>query len=505
MGLKGIPVDSANPVLPPVVKVAPTNLADDDFGDFSVASGVATLENIPGPAVSGAEASEAEAIAGTADDKVMTPRRAKVLNEKYDVRRAGVTVDGTDDGTNATKMAAAALVIASAGGGIGRIPVGSLRMDTGTVTAPYTRVVFEGDDPAGTVIDYYGSGAVFDLNGGAQCGLRKMRMQLNGVGTHGAILGHTSASAGWKYEMNEVDIFNFVTAGVHMANCEQTILRKVYVDGGGVGAVGFLANASRHTTPGAAGLDNELDKCRAYRCASYGFDLDFNQFMDVHGCQSLSNGALHQVRIGGSTFGFDIMGLDLEDVLGGATKSGLLLSGANHTVQALCFSLLKGLDLVALTGSLILPCRMSSVTTPLTIGSTCLDNTIVDPGNLGNIGSTANVHAASRTYWLGRGGAKLLAQTGTTYTLTMSDINKTVTLNNAVAITVTVPPNSTTAYPTGTEIDIAQLGAGQVTVAPGAGVTINGTPGLKLRAQYSRAKLIKTATDTWLLSGDIAA
>lgn len=97
------------------------------------------------------------------------------------------------------------------------------------------------------------------------------------------------------------------------------------------------------------------------------------------------------------------------------------------------------------------------------------------------------------------------AQVGTTYTFARPDDTRLVTLSNALAITATVPPNSTTNWPVGTEIDFIQLGAGQVTVAPGAGVTVNGTPGLKLRAQFSRAKLVKTAINTWLLSGDIAA
>lgn len=96
------------------------------------------------------------------------------------------------------------------------------------------------------------------------------------------------------------------------------------------------------------------------------------------------------------------------------------------------------------------------------------------------------------------------AQTGTTYTTVLADQCKLVTLTNASAITLTIPPNSSVAYPVGTKIDLAQLGAGQVTVAGGTGVTVNSTPTLKLRAQYSAASCIKTATDTWLLVGDLA-
>ncbi len=97
------------------------------------------------------------------------------------------------------------------------------------------------------------------------------------------------------------------------------------------------------------------------------------------------------------------------------------------------------------------------------------------------------------------------AQTGTTYTLVLTDSSKLVTLSNASAITMTVPPNSSVAFPIGTGIDLAQIGAGQVTVAQGSGVTVSATPGLKFRAQYAGATLVKTATDTWLLFGDLAA
>ena len=98
----------------------------------------------------------------------------------------------------------------------------------------------------------------------------------------------------------------------------------------------------------------------------------------------------------------------------------------------------------------------------------------------------------------------LNAQTGTSYTLVLTDHTKLVTLSNASAITLTVPPNSSVAFAVGSVIDLAQIGAGQVTVAQGSGVTINSTPGLKLRAQYSGATLRKRATDTWLLFGDLA-
>jgi len=97
------------------------------------------------------------------------------------------------------------------------------------------------------------------------------------------------------------------------------------------------------------------------------------------------------------------------------------------------------------------------------------------------------------------------AQTGTTYTLVLTDVAKVVTLANSSAITLTVPPESSVAWPAGTTIVLAQLGAGTVTIAAGAGVTINSADGaLDIGAQYGAVTLLKTGTNTWLLIGNLA-
>lgn len=96
------------------------------------------------------------------------------------------------------------------------------------------------------------------------------------------------------------------------------------------------------------------------------------------------------------------------------------------------------------------------------------------------------------------------AQTAS-YTLVLSDASKLVEVSNASANTVTIPLNSSVAFATGTQINILQTGAGQTTIAGTSGVTVNATPGLKLRAQWSAATLIKRATDTWVVVGDLSA
>ena len=117
---------------------------------------------------------------------------------------------------------------------------------------------------------------------------------------------------------------------------------------------------------------------------------------------------------------------------------------------------------------------------------------------------TTAVHGIADTTALALKTQTINAQTGTTYTLVLTDAAKLVTLTNAAAVTLTVPTNTSVAFPVGTHVDWAQLGAGQVTVAPAGGVTVNATPTLKARAQYDAATLVKLATDTWLLVGDLA-
>jgi hypothetical protein len=99
-------------------------------------------------------------------------------------------------------------------------------------------------------------------------------------------------------------------------------------------------------------------------------------------------------------------------------------------------------------------------------------------------------------------------QSGTTYTTVLADNGKLVTQTNASAITTTIPPNASVLYPIGAQINFVQLGAGQVTIQGGAGVTIVSTGATasapKCRAQYSSATAIQVSADNWLVAGDIS-
>lgn len=103
------------------------------------------------------------------------------------------------------------------------------------------------------------------------------------------------------------------------------------------------------------------------------------------------------------------------------------------------------------------------------------------------------------------------AQTGTTYTLVAADQSAIVTMNNVSANTLTIPPNSSVAFPVGTKVEIWALGAGTTTIAGGTGVTLQGNGGsasagsCDIQTRYGGATLTKIATDTWMVGGDIDA
>jgi len=168
------------------------------------------------------------------------------------------------------------------------------------------------------------------------------------------------------------------------------------------------------------------------------------------------------------------------------TKGDLLVATSNATVAR------QG---IGTNGQLL------TADSTVTNGLKWADAPISLPSQTGNAGKylTTNGTAAS---WASPTDVVFNAQTGTTYTLVASDLNKMVTLTNANAITLTVPNG---VFTTGQQVNLAQLGVGQVEVVSDGTTTINASPGKKIRAQYAIATLICTASNTFLLVGDITA
>ncbi len=106
----------------------------------------------------------------------------------------------------------------------------------------------------------------------------------------------------------------------------------------------------------------------------------------------------------------------------------------------------------------------------------------------------------------GRGVFGVNEQTSAGYVLVLTDAGKLVKMNNASAQTLTVPPNSSTAFAVNEQIVGGQYGAGQVIIVPGSGVTLRAAGGrLKTYEQYSQFTLTKIGTDEWWVAGDLAS
>ena len=90
------------------------------------------------------------------------------------------------------------------------------------------------------------------------------------------------------------------------------------------------------------------------------------------------------------------------------------------------------------------------------------------------------------------------------YTLTnLSERDSLIEVDSTSPVTITIPTNSAVAFPVGTTLDILGVNTGLITITGDTGVTVNATPGLKLRTQWSSCTLFKRATDSWVVYGDL--
>ncbi len=92
------------------------------------------------------------------------------------------------------------------------------------------------------------------------------------------------------------------------------------------------------------------------------------------------------------------------------------------------------------------------------------------------------------------------------FTFALTDLGAIVESTKGTAMTGTIPPNSSVAFPLRSRIDLCQFGAGEFSIAAGVGVTLQSAGGnLKLRTQYAGGLLYQRAADDWVLIGDLTA
>ncbi len=124
------------------------------------------------------------------------------------------------------------------------------------------------------------------------------------------------------------------------------------------------------------------------------------------------------------------------------------------------------------------------------------------------LGDDANYAATITTALAGKVDSYTpISQKTGSYTLTtLTERDDLIEVNSASACVISIPEDATVNYPIGTSLDILQTGAGEVSIAPVSGtVTVNSTPGLKLRTQWSSATIFKRAANTWVAYGDLKA
>ena len=222
--------------------------------------------------------------------------------------------------------------------------------------------------------------------------------------------------------------------------------------------------------------------------SSEDFSVATGKVFEVNGTTVLSATTLGSGVTGSSLTSFGTSPALTTPVVssGGATfngsTSGTTVLRANATAGT------TTITLPAVTGTAITTGDTGTVTSTMILDGTIVNADINSAAAI-DLGKLADVSTSAQT---------------ASYTLVLADKIKIVEMSNASPNNLTVPPNSSVAFPLGAQINILQTGVGQTTIVEGSGVTVNRTPGLKLRAQWSSATLIKRATDSWVLVGDLS-
>jgi len=214
--------------------------------------------------------------------------------------------------------------------------------------------------------------------------------------------------------------------------------------------------------------------------------------------------------------------LDLKSTLASPTFTGTVVLPNVPAIVTTQLDLKSTLASPTFTGTVVLPNVPAIVTTQLdlkeTVVNVALKSPLANPTFTGTV-VLPNVPAIVTTQLDLKASLASPALTSPSisyainaitndYTTVLADAGKIITSNKGSAVVITIPPNSSVAYPIGSSINVISIGAGLTNFAIGAGVTINSTGAVPaapvLRIAHSSATAIKIATDTWQVVGDIS-
>lgn len=231
-------------------------------------------------------------------------------------------------------------------------------------------------------------------------------------------------------------------------------------------------------------------------------DVDINPNTLASGDFLKWNGSLwvnDPINLGTDTVGSYVASLVAGDGITLSNNSG---EGATPTVALTSNSITINGTAIALGSSGTITANAATLT-GTTLNSSVVSSSLTSVGTLTTLSVSGNVSVTGSVVDHVIISSPVL--TVGTYTLVLTDDGKMIEINSGAAANVSVPADNSVNFPVGTSIDILQVGAGQVTIVPAAGVTINRATGLKLRAQWSAATLIKRAANTWVAVGDLSA
>jgi hypothetical protein len=285
------------------------------------------------------------------------------------------------------------------------------------------------------------------------------------------------------------------------------------VDGSGISILGTLANAGLLPDPGVAINDAYLIDGDLYIWDG----SDWNNVGQIQGPTGPTGPT--GVRGDDST----VPGPTGPTGPTGATgTAGLGYAGITFTLSSYSSSTASGT--VNKVDALVVgsPVRIISPSNPtvfadglvFSITGTSVDITVLfdnTGGTLASITSPMPVSIAGVRGATGPSGADAptvvsISQKTANYSLVLADKSSLIEVSNSsttVPVVITVPLDSSQNFENGTTITILRTNVGNVDIEGSAGVTVNATPGQRLRARWSSASLIKRSSDLWVLVGDL--